>query len=238
MRSGEKKQNAFLQSLSLWLQFPKWFRSPLAVYIYIVPTKDVREDANSVSGKPHGSGSNATNKSCETLRATLRGETGALVFMCQNRHISDALLNIKSGRGCMPYLRFAAAAPRIKHTNARSTLSPPARVLYTPTRRELTEGARPPGRSSSSFITSGNNLESNSASSAHIAGSLRKCLYNSQLDKLTGKLAMTHSLRGKESKFCSIKNEIVFIDLYQLERNEQVTRVISISSSLRQIPLS
>lgn len=94
--------------------------------VYIVPTEDVRQDANSVSGKPHGSGSNATNKSCETLCATLRGESvagRALVFMCQNRHISDALLNIKSGGGCMPYLRFAAAAPRIKHTNARGALS-------------------------------------------------------------------------------------------------------------------
>jgi len=39
-------------------------------------TEDVRENANSVSGKPHSPGSNATNKSCETLRATKRRSAG------------------------------------------------------------------------------------------------------------------------------------------------------------------
>lgn len=77
---------------------------------------------------------------------TLRGESGvwsALVFMCQNRHISDALLNIKSTGGCMPYLRFAAAVPRIKHTNARTARSNGERMLHTDT-YELAESLRLP----------------------------------------------------------------------------------------------
>jgi len=77
-----------------------------------------------------GPGSNATNKSCETLR--LRGECRIpSCLWCQNRHISDALLNIKSNGGCMPYLRFAAAVPRIKHTNARPVQSNEEQMLHT-----------------------------------------------------------------------------------------------------------
>jgi len=53
----------------------------------------------------------------------------ALVFMCQNRHISDALLNIKTTRRVVHALpSFAAAAPSIKHTNA------PRAVSLAPTR--------------------------------------------------------------------------------------------------------
>jgi len=53
----------------------------------------------------------------------------ALVFMCQNRHISDALLNIKATRRVVHALpSFAAAAPSIKHTNA------PRAVSLAPTR--------------------------------------------------------------------------------------------------------
>lgn len=38
----------------------------------------------------------------------------------------------------MPYLRFAAAVPRIKHTNARTTRSNGEQMLYTDT-HELVE---------------------------------------------------------------------------------------------------
>jgi len=50
--------------------------------------------------------------------------------MCQNRHISDALLNIKTTRRRVVHAlpSFAAAAPSIKHTNA------PRAVSLAPTR--------------------------------------------------------------------------------------------------------